>query len=415
MKINPVKGMRDYLPEEMRVRDYVQGKILETYRKSGFERISTPVMEDMENLDKSDGGDNLNLIFKVLKRGEKLEEALAGGDEKQLCDMGLRYDLTVPLSRFYAANRESLPSPFKVIQTDRVFRAERPQKGRMREFVQCDIDILGDDSPNAEVELIDVTARALMNIGFKDFTVNINDRAMLRGMLENMGFPKESLGSVCISFDKLDKIGADGVKAELTEKEMPEEAINKLHAFLEGGDMSIGAVRAMLSDTTAADRLEYIISAAQSLSNGEYAVAYAPSLVRGQGYYTGCVFEITCAAFKGAIAGGGRYDGMVGKFLGQSVPAVGFSIGFERICAILTDEKFRLPAQKKLALLYLEDAPFGEVLKKAASLRGEYEVTVLRQQKKLGKQLGTLESRGYEAVAFFDNDDIKPLGTKQDA
>ena len=154
MKINPVKGMKDYLPEEMRVRDYVQGKILEIYRQSGFERISTPLMEDIENLDKSDGGDNLNLIFKVLKRGEKLEEALASGNEKELCDMGLRYDLTVPLSRFYAANKENLPNPFKVIQTDRVFRAERPQKGRMREFVQCDIDILGDESPDAEVEQI---------------------------------------------------------------------------------------------------------------------------------------------------------------------------------------------------------------------------------------------------------------------
>ena len=193
MKTNPVKGMRDYLPQEMRVRDYVQSKILETYRQSGFERISTPVMEDMENLDKSDGGDNLNLIFKVLKRGEKLEEALAQGDEKALCDMGLRYDLTVPLSRFYAANSGTLPRPFKVIQTDRVFRAERPQKGRLREFVQCDIDILGDDSPQAEVELIDVTARALKNIGFQDFTVHINDRRMLRGMLSGMGFAPDTL------------------------------------------------------------------------------------------------------------------------------------------------------------------------------------------------------------------------------
>ena len=165
MKINPLKGMKDYLPDEMRLRDYVQGKILEIYRASGFERIATPMLEDMENLDKSEGGDNLNLIFKVLKRGEKLNAALATGEEKALSDMGLRYDLTLPLSRYYAANRASLPTPFKVIQTDRVFRAERPQKGRMREFVQCDIDILGDDSINAEIELIDVTARALLAIG----------------------------------------------------------------------------------------------------------------------------------------------------------------------------------------------------------------------------------------------------------
>ena len=176
MKINPPKGMRDYLPEEMRLRDYVQGKILETYRASGFERISTPILEDMENLDKSDGGDNLNLIFKVLKRGDKLDAALTAGDEKALSDMGLRYDLTLPLSRYYAANRARLPQPFKVIQTDRVFRAERPQKGRMREFVQCDIDILGDDSINAEIELIYGTARALRAIVVTDFTVNSIDR-----------------------------------------------------------------------------------------------------------------------------------------------------------------------------------------------------------------------------------------------
>ena len=210
--------MKDFLPEEMRVRDYVQGKILEVYRASGFERISTPVLEDMENLDKSDGGDNLNLIFKVLKRGEKLEKALAAGGEKELSDMGLRYDLTLPLSRYYAANKEKLPVPFKVIQTDRVYRAERPQKGRMREFVQCDIDILGDESLNAEVELIDVTARALVAIGFSGFTVNVNDRRLLRGMLGGFGFEQESLDSVCITFDKLDKIGPSGVAEELREK-----------------------------------------------------------------------------------------------------------------------------------------------------------------------------------------------------
>ena len=202
MKTSPLKGMRDYLPAEQRIRDFVQGEILRVYRASGFERIATPVLEDMENLDKSEGGENLNLIFKVLKRGEKLQKALADGKEKDLSDMGLRYDLTLPLSRYYAANKEQLPSPFKVIQTDRVYRAERPQKGRLREFVQCDIDILGDESPNAEIELIDVTARALMAIGFADFTVRINDRRMLRQMLEGMGFAPDSLDSVCISFDK---------------------------------------------------------------------------------------------------------------------------------------------------------------------------------------------------------------------
>ena len=413
MKTTPLKGMKDILPREQRIRDYVQGEILKTYRAAGFERISTPIMEDMENLDKSDGGDNLNLIFKVLKRGDKLEHALASGDEKQLSDMGLRYDLTLPLSRYYAANRNELPSPFKVIQTDRVYRAERPQKGRLREFVQCDIDILGDSSPNAEVELIDVTARALLKIGFTGFTVNINDRRILRAMLEKMGFAADQLDSVCISFDKMDKIGADGVKAELTEKGFAAEAVQALDDFLRAGDFSLDTVAARVDDEALTADLRYVIAASEKVAGGRYGIAYAPSLVRGQGYYTGMVFEVTCPQFSGAVAGGGRYDNMVGKFIGQQVPAVGFSIGFERVCGILLEQDYQIPgAKQKLALLYLKDADFAAVLAKAESLRADYDVTVLPQAKKLGKQFGTLEAAGYNAVAFADNNDVKLLGQK---
>ena len=413
MKTQALKGMRDLLPAEQTLRDYIQGKILETYRSAGFERISTPMLEDMENLDKSDGGDNLNLIFKVLKRGDKLEHALASGDEKQLSDMGLRYDLTLPLSRYYAANRNELPSPFKVIQTDRVYRAERPQKGRLREFVQCDIDILGDSSPNAEVELIDVTARALLKIGFTGFTVNINDRRILRAMLEKMGFAADQLDSVCISFDKMDKIGADGVKAELTEKGFAAEAVQALDDFLRAGDFSLDTVAAKVDDEALTADLRYVITASEKVAGGRYGIAYAPSLVRGQGYYTGMVFEVTCPQFSGAVAGGGRYDNMVGKFIGQQVPAVGFSIGFERVCGILLEQGYQIPGAKpKMALLYLKDADFAAVLAKAESLRADYDVTVLPQAKKLGKQFGTLEAAGYNAVAFADNDDVKLLGQK---
>ena len=283
MKTQPLKGMRDLLPREQALRDYIQGKILETYRAAGFQRISTPILEDMENLDKSDGGDNLNLIFKVLKRGDKLAAALQKGDEKALSDMGLRYDLTLPLSRYYAANRNELPNPFKVIQTDRVYRAERPQKGRLREFVQCDIDILGDSSPNAEVELIDVTARALLAIGFTDFTVNVNDRRILRAMLEAMGFAPDTLDSVCISFDKLDKIGPDGVHSELVDKGFPQEAADRLDAFLRTGDFSLEAVTAQLPDPSLTADLQYVLTTAEKAAAGRYRLAYAPSLVRGQG------------------------------------------------------------------------------------------------------------------------------------
>ena len=403
MKTSPLKGMRDYLPAEQRIRDFVQSEILRVYRASGFERIATPVLEDMENLDKSEGGDNLNLIFKVLKRGEKLQKALAGGQEKDLSDMGLRYDLTLPLSRYYAANKEQLPSPFKVIQTDRVYRAERPQKGRLREFVQCDIDILGDESPNAEVELIDVTARALMAIGFRDFTVHINDRRLLRQMLEGMGFAADSLDSVCVSFDKLDKIGAEGVAAELREKQCPESAVAALSAFLEKGQVGLADVAGLCADKSLGDNVRYVIDTVEKLADGAYAVAYDPSLVRGQGYYTGMVFEVSCAGFSGAVAGGGRYDNMVGKFLGQKVPAVGFSIGFERICAILLDQGFMVPAEKKrLALLYAPGADFAGVLATAAQLRQEYAVTVLAAGKKVGKQIDRLAQNGYAAVCFAD-------------
>ncbi|MCR4632430.1 MAG: histidine--tRNA ligase [Treponema sp.] len=415
MKVNALKGMKDILPAEQKLRDYVQSKILETYRASGFERISTPMLEDAENLDKSDGGDNLNLIFKVLKRGEKLEAALNAQtvEEKSLSDMGLRYDLTLPLSRFFAANKNELQFPFKVIQTDRVFRAERPQKGRSREFVQCDIDILGDTSANAEVELIDVTARALLNIGctderFKNFTININDRRILRNMLETMGFAAESLDSVCITFDKLDKIGAEGVEAELKEKAFPENAIKALVDFIsKDSEITLDDVASKCADASIADDLKYIISTVNKISNNKYKISYTPNLVRGQGYYTGVVFEIASPAFSGAVGGGGRYDNMIGKFLSQQVPAVGFSIGFERICSILLDIGFKIPDEKeKCALLYDESTEFPEVIAAAEKLRSDYSVSILHKAKKMGPMFDMLEKQGYTKFASFKDGEL---------
>ena len=440
MKTNALKGMRDILPNEQKIRDYVQKKILETYRASGFERISTPMLEDAENLDKSDGGDNLNLIFKVLKRGDKLKSVLDEKitDEKTLSDMGLRYDLTLPLTRFYAANRNSLQFPFKVIQTDRVFRAERPQKGRLREFVQCDIDILGDPSYNAEIELIDVTARALLNIGFMDttftdyITININDRRILRNMLETMGFSSDSLDSVCITFDKLDKIGVAGIENELKSKNLPEKAINELINFCNNTVFSIRDnnineyhfnledVLRKCSDPSIGNDLKNIISNLDKISNGKYRVDYCPTLVRGQGYYTGVVFEIKCTSpyFNGAVGGGGRYDNLIGKFIGQQIPAVGFSIGFERICSLLLDMNFEIPEEEKtikIALLYDEQTTFPEVLEEAEKLRAEAEklnvedkkvstecsVSILHKVKKMGPMFNMLADQHYNKVVQF--------------
>ena len=409
MKTNALKGMKDILPQEQRMRDFVQSKILETYKASGFERISTPILEDSENLDKSDGGDNLNLIFKVLKRGEKLEAALAKQNptDKDLSDMGLRYDLTLPLTRFFSANRNELCFPFKVIQTDRVYRAERPQKGRLREFVQCDIDILGDSSVNAEVELIDVTANAMLSIGFKDFYININDRRILRNMLETMGFLPESIDSVCITFDKLDKIGADGVKAELQEKQFDKKAIDALVDFIQQGEITLDNVISRCSDATIGDDLKYIIQTAKKVSGGKYDVKYCPNLVRGQGYYTGAVFEIASPLFSGAIGGGGRYDNLIGKFTGQSIPAVGFSIGFERICSILLEQNYQIPgAKERCAFLYDDSADFAKIMNMAQSLRKDYNVAVFKKAKKMGPQFDMLEKQGFTKFAVLKDGQI---------
>lgn len=409
MKTNALKGMKDILPQEQRMRDFVQSKILETYKASGFERISTPILEDSENLDKSDGGDNLNLIFKVLKRGEKLEAALTKQNptDKDLSDMGLRYDLTLPLTRFFSANRNELCFPFKVIQTDRVYRAERPQKGRLREFVQCDIDILGDSSVNAEVELIDVTANAMLSIGFKDFYININDRRILRNMLETMGFLPESIDSVCITFDKLDKIGADGVKAELQEKQFDKKAIDALVDFIQQGEITLDNVISRCSDVSIGDDLKYIIQTAKKVSGGKYDVKYCPNLVRGQGYYTGAVFEIASPLFSGAIGGGGRYDNLIGKFTGQSIPAVGFSIGFERICSILLEQNYQIPGTKeRCALLYDDSADFAKIMNMAQSLRKNYNVAVFKKAKKMGPQFDMLEKQGFTKFAVLKDGQI---------
>ena len=409
MKTNALKGMKDILPQEQRMRDFVQSKILETYKASGFERISTPILEDSENLDKSDGGDNLNLIFKVLKRGEKLESALAKQNptDKDLSDMGLRYDLTLPLTRFFSANRNELCFPFKVIQTDRVYRAERPQKGRLREFVQCDIDILGDSSVNAEVELIDVTANAMLSIGFKDFYININDRRILRNMLETMGFLPESIDSVCITFDKLDKIGADGVKTELQEKQFDQKAIDALVDFIQQGEITLDNVISRCSDASIGDDLKYIIQTARKVSDGKYDVKYCPNLVRGQGYYTGAVFEIASPLFSGAIGGGGRYDNLIGKFTGQNIPAVGFSIGFERICNILLEQNYQIPgAKERCALLYDDSVDFADIMNMAKSLRKDYSVAVFKKAKKMGPQFDMLEKQGFTKFAVLKEGQI---------
>lgn len=406
MKTTPVKGTADYLPAETAIRDFLQQTIISTYRSCGFERITTPIIEDIENLDKSDGGENLNLIFKILKRGEKLDEALASGDPRELADMGLRYYLTLPLTRYYANNRAKLANPFKVIQTDRVYRAERPQKGRMREFVQCDIDIIGSASWTCEVELIGTTAKALHNIGFDNFNIRINDRRLLKAIIMSAGFGESDCDSVCISLDKLDKIAFEGVKAELIEKGFDAEKVDVLMAAISKTPFTLDDAQALCGELDCVSNLRKIMDTANSLAEG-YSVVYDMTLVRGQGYYTGTVFEITSPEFRGAIGGGGRYDNLIGKFIGESIPAVGFSIGFERIAAILLEKKYQIPtSRKKLAVIYNEEN-FAEGLKLADSLRSEFDVALYEAPKKLGKLFAKLEESGFYGARVVGQDEVK--------
>lgn len=424
MKVTSVKGTNDYLPSEVIIRDYLQDKILSVYKANGFEHIVTPILEDIENLDKSEGGENLNLIFKILKRGDKLTKALASdvvsaagasgatvSVENELADMGLRYDLTLPLSRYYANNKDKLTLPMKCIQIDRVYRAERPQKGRLREFIQCDIDIIGSESTDSEIELILTTTKALDAIGLKNYKVKVNDRRLLRAVLESFGFAADQLDSVCITFDKMDKVGLEGVKKELEEKEFAASAIDAFVSFLEKNDFTLASIKELLADKTPAESLEHIIESVNTISGGAYDVVFDLSLVRGQGYYTGTVFEVESIDFKGAVAGGGRYDNLIGKFLGERIPAVGFSIGFERIFSILMQNGVDIAElQKRIAVMY-DDGQLVEACKVAEELRSKgFVASLYVKPKKMGKFLGKLEERGYNGFINVGQGELTMFG-----
>lgn len=406
--VNPVRGTRDFLYQEVLLRDYVQSVILNTYRECGFTRIATPAIENIELLDKSDGGENLSLIFKILKRGQKLDLTRENLKESDLVDMGLRYDLTLPLSRYFANNRAKLREPFKVIQIDKVYRAERPQKGRMREFYQCDIDILGDSSCDAETELIYVAGKALRRLGFEGFTVRINDRRILTGMITAAGFPVESVPSVCITFDKLDKIGLEGVRQELLEKGFEPETVERFCETAGGSGDMLERAAELCEDKSVVDNLKTVIERGRTLADGAYNIVYDKSLVRGMGYYTGMVFEIVSDKFPGSITGGGRYDTMVGKLCGDDVPAVGISIGFERILEILTEAGYTPPKTRlRIALLYDRGQDdFLDVMKCAETLRaGGGEVAIIAKGKKMGKQLDALRDEGFDSRMIFGRDE----------
>ena len=406
LKKQPVTGMKDILPDEMTLRDYLIGVIKETYRSFGFTPMETPCVEHIENLTSKQGGDNEKLIFKILKRGEKLRLADAAGEEN-LCDSGLRYDLTLPLTRYYANNAAKLPSPFKALQCGSVWRADRPQKGRYRQFTQCDIDILGEESNLAEIELILAIAKTLKKlVPENDFLVRVNDRKILRAMVAFAGFPAGREDGVLITLDKMDKIGADGVRAELIENGASEASADQYLGLLKDLGTDAAAVRSLgeklgdFLEPGTAEGLAEIMEAVQSVSGGAVKVQFDPTLVRGMGYYTGTIFEVSMEGFGGSVAGGGRYDKMVGKFTGTDVPACGFSIGFERIIAILMDQQYVIPTQKeKVAILLdkkLSAARRTEALQEAEALRAEgKDVLVTKMAKNKKFQREQLSQQGY--------------------
>ena len=413
----PTTGMKDILPEEMQIRDYVISVIKDTYGKFGFTSIETPCVENIANLSSKQGGDNEKLIFKILKRGEKLNVE-AATTEEEVVDSGLRYDLTVPLVRFYSNNAAQLPSPFKALQIGNVWRADRPQRGRYRQFTQCDIDILGEPSNLAEIELILATTTTLTKLGFKNFQIRINDRRILKAMAAYAGFEESSYDSVFITLDKMDKIGLDGVKAELLQNGYTEEQCEKyleLFIAIEKEENGVAYLVNKLADYLDGEVMasfQEILDSVQATKADSFELVFDPTLVRGMSYYTGTIFEIAIPEFGGSCGGGGRYDKMVGKFTGNDVPACGFSIGFERIVLLLLESGFQVPTKPKQVAYLIEKGVSGEELCKIIAQAQEArkdgtQVLVARMNKNKKFQKEQLMSEGYEEFLEFYKDPLK--------
>ena len=419
LKKKPVTGMKDVMPAEMEIRDYLIGLIKDTYKTFGFQSMETPCVEHIENLCSKQGGDNEKLIFKILKRGEKLKIDEAK-EENDLVDGGLRYDLTVPLARYYSNHANELPSPFKALQIGSVWRADRPQKGRFRQFVQCDIDILGEASNLAEIELILATTAMLGKLDFKNFTVCINDRNILKSMAAYSGFKEEDYDEVFIVLDKMDKIGPEGVEAELIEMGYTSESVKTYLSLFDEVASDVSGVRYLkeklgdyLSDETA-DGLELIMSSVEAAKECDFKLQFTPTLVRGQSYYTGTIFEVTMDDFGGSVAGGGRYDKMIGKFTGQDIPACGFSIGFERIVMLLLENGYKVPGgRQKKAYLLEKKLPKEAMLKVLALAKADREagrqVLIVNMKKNKKFQKEQLIEDGYTEIADCYADSVDRL------
>lgn len=416
LKKKPVTGMKDMMPAEMEVRDYVIRMIKDTYGNFGFSSIETPCVEHIENLCSKQGGDNEKLIFKILKRGEKLKIDTAK-EESDLVDGGLRYDLTVPLCRYYSNHSNELPSPFKALQMGNVWRADRPQRGRFRQFMQCDIDILGEPTNLAEIELILATTALLGKLDFKNFTIRINDRKILKAMAAYSGFAEADYDNVFIILDKMDKIGLEGVAKELEESGYAKESVEKYLELFKEITNDVQGVRYCKDklqgflDPATAEGLEMIMTSVDAVKEAEFKVSFDPTLVRGMSYYTGTIFEIAMDEFGGSVGGGGRYDEMIGKFTGQNIPACGFSIGFERIVMLLLERGYQVPTKKEKKAILIEKGLSGESMLKVLTLAKEErdkgnQVMLVNMKKNKKFQKEQLAAEGYTEVQEFYKDSI---------
>lgn len=419
LKKKPVTGMKDMMPKEMEVRDYVIGLIKETYRSFGFSSIETPCVEHIENLSSKQGGENEKLIFKIMKRGEKLKIDTAK-EENDLVDGGLRYDLTVPLSRYYSNNANDLPSPFKALQMGNVWRADRPQRGRFRQFMQCDIDILGEPTNLAEIELILATSTLLGKLDFKNFTIRINDRKILKAMAAYSGFEEKDYDTVFIILDKMDKIGLDGVASELENEGYAAESVEKYLQLFKEITNDIEGVRYCKEklegflDADTADGLEMIITSVENAKEAEFRMSFDPTLVRGMSYYTGTIFEIAMDEFGGSVGGGGRYDEMIGKFTGQATCACGFSVGFERIVMLLLERGFEVPTNRDKKAFLLEKGlgqagmlKVLELAKKERQAGKQVMIVNMKKNKKFQKE--QLNADGYTDITECYKDSVDEL------
>ena len=411
MKKKPVTGMKDIMPKEMEIRDYVIGLIKETYKTFGFTSVETPCVEHIGNLSSNQGGENEKLIFKILKRGDKLNLAEASC-EADLVDEALRYDLTLPLSRYYSNNVNDLPSPFKALQMGNVWRADKPQRGRYRQFMQCDIDILGEPTYLAEIELIQATTTLIGKLDFHNFTIRINDRRILKAMAAYSGFAPESFDTVFIILDKMDKIGLEGVEAELLEGGYSKEAVEKymeLFRTVTNDAAGIALLKERLEgflEPAVADDLATIIASVEQVKTAEFKMCFDPTLVRGMSYYTGPIFEISMDEYGGSVGGGGRYDEMIGKFTGQNISACGFSIGFERIIMLLLEREYQVPtAGTKLAFLIEKNMPADKLLtileaaKEERASGKQVNIVMMKKNKKFQKE--QMKAEGYEEFREF--------------